>query len=209
MNQIEKIQFISNQTAELSHLDSIRIALDAGCKWIQLRVKGEPEHIVTQTAIEAKKLCDQYGAKLVINDFAQVAKLVDAYGLHLGLDDMPIAEARKITGSKMIIGGTANTLTDVQNRIQEGADYIGLGPYRFTNTKQNLSPVLGWEGYRGIIQSIDAQTRHIPIIAIGGIQLDDIAGLTDIGIHGVAISGLILQSENAQQLVSQIQKILC
>lgn len=209
MNAIDKLQFISNQTGGLSHLDSIQIALDAGCKWIQLRVKDKPEDIVIQTAIDAKQLCDQYEAKLIINDFAHVAKLVNADGLHLGLNDMSIQEARKITGAKIIIGGTANTLENVLNRIDEGADYIGLGPYRFTNTKQNLSPILGLEGYHSIMKNLNMQTRQIPIIAIGGIQVDDIADLTESGIYGIAVSSLVIQSPDPKELVSQIQKTLC
>lgn len=209
MNTIDKLQFISNQTDDLSHLDSIRLALDAGCRWIQLRVKDQPEEIVIQIATEAKQLCDQYDAKLIINDFADIARQVDAYGLHLGLNDMSITEARKITGSKIIIGGTANTLEDVQKRIEEGADYIGLGPYRFTDTKQNLSPILGLEGYRHILENLDMHAGQTPIIAIGGIKVDDVSGLAEIGIHGIAVSSLVIQSENSKELVSQIQKTLC
>lgn len=209
MNTIDKLQFISNQSANLNHLDSIRLALDAGCRWIQLRVKDQPEEIVIQIATGAKQLCDQYDAKLIINDFANIARLIDAYGLHLGLNDMSIAEARKITGSKIIIGGTANTLADVQKRIEEGADYIGLGPYRFTDTKQNLSPILGLEGYRNILANLDMHAGQTPIIAIGGIQLDDVSGLAEIRIHGIAVSSLVIQSQNPKELVSQIQKTLC
>ncbi|REA62732.1 thiamine phosphate synthase [Dyadobacter luteus] len=209
MNTIDKLQFISNQSGDLSHLDSIRLALDAGCRWIQLRMKDESDEIVVLTATEAKQLCDQYDAKLIINDFAHIAGLIDAYGLHLGLNDMSITEARKLTGSKIIIGGTANTLADVQKRIEEGADYIGLGPYRFTNTKQNLSPILGLRGYRNIVENLDQEARQIPIIAIGGIQVDDVADLAEIGIHGIAVSSLVIQSKNPKELVSQIQKTLC
>ncbi len=157
---IEKLQFISNQTKDITHLESIQTALDAGCRWIQLRVKNQSFENVLKLAENAKILCDSYQAKLIINDFPFVAKEIDAYGLHLGLDDMSIETARKIVGKKMIIGGTANTLEHILKRIKEGADYIGLGPFRFTSTKQNLSPILGLEGYQQF-DKIIKRTRFI------------------------------------------------
>lgn len=206
---IDKLQFISNQTNGLSHLESIQIALDAGCRWIQLRIKDQPDEYVLQKANEAKVLCDQYRAKLIVNDFPHVAKEVGAYGLHLGLSDMSISEARKIVGPDIIIGGTANTLENILDRIKEGADYVGLGPFQYTSTKQNLSPIVGLEGYQAIMYTLRQLGQSIPVIAIGGITLPDIAEITETGIHGVAISGSIIRSENPKSLVSLINQILC
>jgi len=206
---IDKLQFISNQTNGLSHLESVRIALDAGCRWIQLRIKDQPEDYVLQKARDAKALCDEYQTKLIINDFPHVAKEVGAYGLHLGLSDMSITEARKIVGPDTIIGGTANTLENILDRIKEGADYVGLGPFQYTSTKQNLSPIVGLEGYQAIIYTLRQLGLSIPVIAIGGISLPDIPEITETGIHGVAISGSIIRSENPKSLVSLINQILC
>ncbi|MCE7039649.1 thiamine phosphate synthase [Dyadobacter sp. CY312] len=206
---IDKLQFISNQTNGLSHLESIQIALDAGCRWIQLRIKDQPDEYVLEKANEAKLLCDEYQAKLIINDFPHVAKEVGAYGLHLGLSDMSISEARKIVAPDTIIGGTANTLENILDRIKEGADYVGLGPFQYTSTKQNLSPIVGLEGYQAIMYTLRQLGQSIPVIAIGGITLPDIAEITETGIHGVAISGSIIRSENPKSLVSLINQILC
>lgn len=206
---IDKLQFISNQTSGLSHLESIQIALDAGCSWIQLRIKDQPDDYVLQKANEAKVLCDQYRAKLIVNDFPDVAKEVGAYGLHLGLSDMSITEARKIVGPDIIIGGTANTLENILDRIKEGADYVGLGPFQYTSTKQNLSPIVGLEGYQAIMYTLRQLGQSIPVIAIGGISLPDIPEITETGIHGVAISGSIIRSKNPKSLVSLINQILC
>jgi thiamine-phosphate pyrophosphorylase len=206
---IDKLQFISNQANGLTHLESIKIALDAGCGWIQLRIKDQPDEYVLQKAKEAKALCDRYLAKLIINDFPHVAKEVGAYGLHLGLADMSITEARKIVGPDTIIGGTANTLENILDRIKEGADYVGLGPFQYTSTKQNLSPIVGLEGYQAIMYTLRQLGQSIPVIAIGGITLPDIPKITETGIHGVAISGSIILSENPKSLVSQINQILC
>ncbi|MCF0060048.1 thiamine phosphate synthase [Dyadobacter chenwenxiniae] len=207
--KIERLHFISNQTLEMSHLDSIGLALQAGCKWIQLRVKDQPENDVLELAHAAKALCDSYAAKLIINDFPNIAKAVDAYGLHLGLNDMPIPEARKIVGKNMTIGGTANKFEDILLRISEGADYIGLGPFRFTRTKQNLSPILGLEGYLDLMQKLSEQKINIPIIAIGGILPGDVPTLMTTGIHGVAMSSALIQSQDRKETVQKLDKLLC
>lgn len=206
---VDKLHFISNETSTMSHIDSIRLALEAGCRWIQLRVKNRTEEEVLSTAWEATKLCDRYGARLIINDFPRVALAVEAYGLHLGLTDMPVPEARAFVGEKMIIGGTANTWEDIVRRIGEGADYIGLGPFRFTNTKQNLSPILGMDGYSVLMRQMQQAGHSIPIIAIGGITPDDIGGLRQAGLHGVAMSGALIGAADPQKTFYQIQQALC
>jgi len=206
---IDKLQFISNQTKDLTHLGSIKIALEAGCRWIQLRVKDQPYEEVLKTAIEAKNLTEKYQAKLIINDDPFVAREIDAYGLHLGLKDIPIASARKIVGKEMIIGGTANTLENILDHLKEGADYVGLGPFRFTSTKLNLSPILGLDGYKNLTESLKNLKHSIPLIAIGGIMQDDIPEILETGMYGVAISGSIINAENPKNVVYKINKILC
>ncbi len=206
---VDRLHFISNETGSMSHIDSIRLALEAGCRWIQLRVKNRTEEQVLSTAREAAKLCNRYGAKLIINDFPRVALAVEAYGLHLGLTDMPVPEARALVGEKMVIGGTANTWEDIVRRIGEGADYIGLGPFRFTNTKQNLSPILGIDGYSVLMHQMQQSGHSIPVIAIGGITPDDIDGLRAAGLHGVAMSGALIGADDPQKTFYQIQQALC
>ncbi|KQS28366.1 hypothetical protein ASG33_16090 [Dyadobacter sp. Leaf189] len=204
-----RLQFISQENGAISHLDSISRALEAGCRWIQLRVKNKPEEEVLQLAWEATRLCDRYGAKLIINDFPRVAQAVEAYGLHLGLTDMAVPQARALVGSRMVIGGTANTWEDIVLRVQEGCDYIGLGPFRFTTTKQNLSPVLGLEGYSALMQKMAAAGYNTPIIAIGGIVPDDVPALLATGVHGVAMSSALINVPDPQVIFHQIQKALC
>ncbi|MCF0070683.1 thiamine phosphate synthase [Dyadobacter sp. CY261] len=206
---IDRFHFISNETVEISHIESIRLALEAGCRWIQLRVKNKPEVEVLPIAWEATRLCDSYGAKLIINDFPRVALAVQAYGLHLGLTDMPVPDARSLVGEKMVVGGTANTFEDMVRRIKEGADYIGLGPFRFTTTKQNLSPILGLQGYRILMQRMAEAGYITPVIAIGGIGADDIKPLREAGVYGVAMSSSLIAALNPQKFFYQIQQALC
>lgn len=205
---INKLHYISQQTATGSHTDNILAACDAGCQWIQLRIKNETHENILPVAIAAKKICDQYQASLIINDYPHIAVAVDAAGVHVGQKDMTVAEARAIVGADKIVGGTANTLEDILVHVKNGASYIGLGPFRFTTTKQNISPILGLEGYHTILQSLRQQQIHIPIVAIGGILTDDIPAILQTGIHGIAVSGLITQTAARQPLVQHIYELL-
>jgi thiamine-phosphate pyrophosphorylase len=205
---ISKLHYISQGETPEAHLMAIESVLKAGAKWIQLRMKKFDEALVLATAKEAKLLCNVYEAKLIINDYPLIAKKVQSFGLHLGLNDMPIKEARAIVGYQMIIGGTANTFADVEKRITDGADYIGLGPYRFTKTKENLSPVLGAQGYRTIIQKMKEYGYKTPIIAIGGIVKTDISELKRKGVYGIALSGELTYFNNKHQLICEIHSLL-
>lgn len=205
---IDKLHYISQQPENGTHLTAIQTALDAGCKWIQLRVKDQPVAEILDCALQIKELCATYKAKLIVNDHPEIALKAGAYGLHLGLQDMPITEARKIVGPKMIIGGTANTFQHIQQRVAEGADYIGLGPFRFTKTKQKLSPILGITGYESVISEVRAAGINIPIIAIGGILPEDIGPIMQTGLYGVAVSGAITYAQNPAYTVKAMYEYL-
>ena len=190
------IQFISHRTDEISCLDGIRMALDGGCKWIQLRMKDSPEEEIVRTGIQVRELCDRYGATMILDDHTYLVSETGADGVHLGKSDMPIGQARAILGKDRIIGGTANTFEDIVSHWKAGADYIGCGPFRFTTTKKNLSPLLGLEGYRKIISRMEAEGIRIPVIAIGGITAEDIPSILATGVGGIAVSGTVLRAQD-------------
>lgn len=191
-----ELQFITHYTGRYTYFDSARMALEGGCRWIQLRMKEATEEEVEKEAIRVQNLCRQYGATFIIDDHVALAKKLHADGVHLGKKDMPIAEARKLLGKDFIIGGTANTFEDVQMHYAAGADYIGCGPFRFTTTKKNLSPVLGLEGYRNIVSRMKEAGINLPIVAIGGIAFEDIPAIMQTGISGIALSGSILRADD-------------
>ncbi|WP_426090827.1 thiamine phosphate synthase [Flavobacterium sp. DSR3-2] len=199
-----KLQYISQGNTVEEQLHNIHKALDNGCDWIQMRFKNQNALEVFTLAEAVKIVCKEYLATFIINDNVHLAKQLDADGVHLGLSDMSAKEARLILGKTKIIGVTANTFEDVLQRTAEKCDYIGLGPFQFTTTKQNLSPILGLEGYRLIIQQTKIKNIQIPIYAIGGITLENVESLMKTGIHGIAVSGLITQSENLSQLITQL-----
>ena len=201
------VQFISHFNQRYSYLDSVRLALEGGCRWIQLRIKDMDDHEVLPIAIEAQRLCKQYNATFIIDDRVEMVKELKAHGVHLGKNDMPIAEARKILGNDFIIGGTANTFDDVMAHYQASANYIGCGPFRFTTTKKNLAPILGLEGYRNIVAQMREHNISLPIVAIGGIEQDDIPAIMQTGVSGVALSGVVLRADDPIQKMKQIIKI--
>jgi thiamine-phosphate pyrophosphorylase len=203
-----KLQYISQGNTVEQQTRNIHQALDGGCKWVQLRYKNHFSDDAFSLAEAAKILCEEYLANFIINDNVYLAQQIAADGVHLGLNDMSIKEARGVLGATKIIGATANTITDIQNHIQNGCDYIGLGPFRFTTTKENLSPILGLEGYQTILNKMKNKGLTIPVYAIGGIGLDSIPTLMETGIHGIAVSGLITQSKDKTKTIKQLQNDL-
>lgn len=201
---IQPLQYISQAPKTGTHIDAIEQVLQAGGKWIQLRIKNQAEAEILPFAKAAQALCETYGAKLIINDYPQLAKAVNSYGVHLGLQDMPILEARKIIGKHQIIGGTANTFEHIQQRVAEGADYIGLGPFRFTRTKENLSPIVGLEGYQKLMEKVRQAGISTPIIAIGGIETADIPAILETGIYGIAISAALTNQTQTAAVLEEI-----
>lgn len=202
------LQFISHYNKQYDYLDSIRLALQGGCRWIQLRVKHASDDEVRPMALQALKMCREAGATFIIDDRVGLVLELQADGVHLGKNDMPITEARKILGDDFIIGGTANTFEDVVAHYEASANYIGCGPFRFTTTKENLSPVLGLDGYRDIITKMKNHNIDIPVVAIGGITESDIPSVMQTGVSGIALSGEVLNAENPVEKMKKLLRII-
>ena len=201
-----QLQFITHHNDRYSYIDSARIALEGGCRWVQLRMKEASEELLEETALAVQRMCREHGATFIIDDNVALVKRIGADGVHLGKNDMPIAEARKILGNDLIIGSTVNTFEDIANTLHTAPpDYFGCGPYRYTTTKQNLAPTLGVEGYRAIVEQMRKHNISIPIVAIGGIGKEDIPAIMACGVSGIALSGSIL---NAQDPIDEMQNVL-
>jgi len=166
---IPRLHYISQGKTPEEHVRNIQSACSSGAALVQLR-------------------------RLIINDHYKIAAEIQADGVHVGKTDTCPTVARKELASWQIIGGTANTLEDCQTLLTKKVDYIGLGPYQFTTTKDNLSPVLGKNGYLTILEQL--QTK-IPIVAIGGIRLQDVPEIIETGVYGIAISGEITRDFNS------------
>lgn len=192
--QTNRLQFITDsaQAAEL--------ACRGGVRWVQLRAKNRPAAGWRQLALDVQAVCRHHGAALIINDNPALALAIGASGVHLGQQDMPPAEARALLGPGFIIGGTANTFADIEKLVAAGVDYIGLGPFRFTTTKEKLSPILGLSGYADVLAQCRAAGFTTPVVGIGGVVLADVAGLLATGLHGVAVAGAISGAANSTEV---------
>ncbi len=208
---MNNIQFITHQTERYSYADGVKIVLEGGCRWVQLRMKDASAQEIREMASVIRPMCVNYGAVFIIDDHIELVRELHADGVHLGKKDMPVAEARRILGPDYIIGGTANTLADVESLYRDGADYVGCGPFRFTMTKKNLSPILGIDGYRHIIKGMQTRNIKIPLFAIGGITCQDIPDIMNAGVNGVAVSGAVLNAgkpaEEMRCMIDLINKI--
>ena len=176
------LQFITHQTERYSYLESARMALEGGCKWIQLRMKEAPLEEVEAVALQLKPLCKEHEAILVLDDHVELARKLEVDGVHLGKKDMPIDQARQILGEAFIIGGTANTFEDVVQHYRAGADYLGIG-----------------------LSQMKEANIEVPVVAIGGITYEDIPAILHTGVNGIALSGTILGADNP---VEETRRIL-
>lgn len=207
---ISKLQYISQGNTPKEQLENIEAICEAGVKWVQLRLKNIELDTYIQTAKIAKAICQKYNSILIINDNVEVAQASAAHGVHLGQSDLNWAAARKILGKKAIIGATANTFEHIQHikNANAAVDYIGVGPFRHTTTKKDLSPILGSAGYKKLLAQLEQNQWNIPLIAIGGIGIADIKAIVEIGVYGIAVSGLLTKSDQKTALFAQIHKIL-
>ncbi|MDO5981414.1 thiamine phosphate synthase [Flavivirga spongiicola] len=199
---IPKIHYISQGNTTKEHLENIQKACTSGIELVQLRLKNLSEKKILKIAEEAREITGHYQTRLIINDHYKIAKKVKADGVHLGKNDTSPTIAKKYLESWQVIGGTANTLEDCEALIEKKVDYIGLGPFRFTTTKDHLSPILGANGYLAILEALQTNT---PIIAIGGITIKDVPDILKTGVYGIAASGEITKNFNK---ISQFNKLL-
>ncbi len=192
---MEKLQYISHCNERHTLIEGIAAVLEGGCRWIQLRMKDASEDKIIETGRVVKSLCGRYGATFILDDHVELVEQLGADGVHLGKNDMPVDKARRLLSQDKIIGATANCYDDISKAVSMGADYIGLGPFRYTTTKKNLSPLLGIAGYRDIIGRCRDNGINIPVVAIGGIVIDDVSDIMATGVDGIAVSGALLNAE--------------
>ena len=199
---VSKLHYISQGATPEEHLQNIQGACTAGADWVQLRLKNVNPKTVLETAKKAREITSHFQTRLIINDYYKVAKEVNADGVHLGKKDTCPLKARNYLGKFYTVGGTANTLDDCKKLLDKKVDYIGLGPFQFTTTKKELSPVLGTVGYQVLLDELKTET---PIIAIGGIEIKDVEEIINTGVFGIAISGAITKNFNN---ISAFNKVL-
>ncbi len=188
------LQFITNASDKYSIAEEVQMAIEGGCKWIQLRMKDATYEQLRETALEIIPVCRENDVILVIDDNVELVKELHVHGVHLGKEDMP----------------AANTADDILSFKGIDVDYVGLGPFRYTTTKKNLSPVIGLDGYRKIVDEVRKAGNELPIVAIGGITLDDIDDIMSTGVQGIAMAGSIINADDpvkyTEEVISRLKK---
>jgi len=190
---ISKLQYITQNNDTLSHAEQARLMFENGVSWVQIRMKNAPKEKIKEQVEEALKYAKEFGGTVIVNDHVDICLETQAHGVHVGLSDCSVSDARNILGENFIIGGTANTINDIELHVKNGADYIGLGPFRFTTTKQNLSAILGEKGYRNIAEELVKRNISTPVVGVGGIEMNEIETIANCGLYGVAISSALLK----------------
>lgn len=202
------LQFITHPSEHYSIAEEAQMAIEGGCRWIQLRIKDASDDEVRQVAMEIIPMCRETETFLIIDDRVELVNELKVSGVHLGKNDMDPLEAREILGPHAIIGITANTAEDIIRYKGKDVDYVGLGPFRHTTTKKNLSPVLGIEGYASVVSQVRQAGVELPIVAIGGITIDDIDAIMATGVNGIAVSGAIINAPDPVEHTNHIMQKL-
>ncbi len=207
MPTIARFQFVTPTPLELpSFYQMIDEVCAAGVRWVQLRDKAERPYAERKTIAQAvKAICKKHDATFIVNDYVQLAKEIEADGVHIGQKDMRIAEARIIVGSRLIVGKSTNTFEQIKQAQADGADYAGIGPLHFTQTKENLNPVIGYEKLHQILEQYRQENLSLPMISIGGIKLPEVNEVLSTGVHGLAVVTAI---SNAEQPAAQAKLFL-
>jgi thiamine-phosphate pyrophosphorylase len=188
-----------------SHIEQVQALCESRVRLVQLRMKSTQPSERIEIAWQCLRVCRQWGSTLVINDDVELARMIGASAVHLGLTDMPVNEARALLGSSVLIGGTANTVEHVVMRIAEGVDYIGLGPWRFTGTKEKINTILGAIGVETIMNTIRSLGSSIPVYVIGGVTPKDCKEILELGATGVAVSSYIVSDKHPQMRVREFR----
>ena len=187
-----KIYLVTDEKACLGKdfYDCIEEAIKGGVKIVQLREKNISTKDFYEKALKVKEICKNYGVLFIINDRLDIAQAVGADGVHLGQSDMPIEKAREILKDKFLIGATARNVEEAKRTELLGADYIGSGAIFGTSTKDNAKK-LEMEELKKIVASV-----KIPVFAIGGININNVSSLKNIGLQGIcAVSGILSEKD--------------
>ncbi len=205
MKQIGRLHVLTDTVLQsrFSHLELARMAIKGGADTIQFRQKVGTTREMIEIVRQLKQLCLDSGVTLIVNDRVDVAIAAEADGVHLGQDDFPIALARKLLGESRIIGGSAATLEEAQKCLAEGVDYIGFGPVYPTTSKADAGPVAGIKLLKQAVGIIS-----LPIIAIGGITVENTPEVIRTGARGIAVISAVCCHQDPEQATRALRQAL-
>lgn len=205
------LQFITNEHSVVSPEKQILDSIEGGCRWIQIRLKEASDEDIKNLFFKIRDKAKETLTTVIINDRVELAKSLGeegVAGVHLGREDMAPAQARLLMGPEAIIGVTAHSYEEVVANKGLDIDYVGVGPYAFTETKKNLAPELGLAGMAEIMLRLKEIHWEVPCVAVGGIRLEDVKPLLEVGMNGIAVSSAIADSGNIDETVRAFLKEL-
>ncbi len=201
LKKLDLYVITDEEISKKRHEEVAKEAIEGGARFIQLRDKKSSTRRILEAGWRIREITRQAGAVLIINDRVDIALALDAEGVHLGEEDLPVQEARKIMGIGKIIGASSHSIEEALKKQEEGADYVSLGPIFSTSTKKNLPPPLGVE----IIREAKKKLR-IPLVAIGGIREENIEEILEAGSDGVAMISELLKGESIRDKVKKLRE---
>lgn len=206
---ISNFHYITHDLPNRSHTEQTIIACEAGANWIQYRCFSKAEEEMINEIHQVAAICDDWGATLILADHYHLLDKVDAQGVHIEDLNADLKSIRDHITDEKTLGTSATSFADIQRIAASGVvDYIGCGPFSITLTKPNDYPLLGIDGYKNIITKMKENDIDIPVLAVGGIKIDDTAALMATGIYGIAVSGAINMAEDPREAITAFRNIL-
>ncbi|MBD3748368.1 MAG: thiamine phosphate synthase [Sphingobacteriales bacterium] len=205
---ISKLHYLTQDLENRSHLEQVEIACEAGCKWIQYRCLSKSDKEMLAELHEIAAVCDDWGTTLLVTNHWHLLPLADIQGVHIEDMDADLNSIRTNIGDDKILGASATDYPQIVKHIKNGVDYIGCGPFAHTDTKPNNHQHWGIDGYQTVVKDLEKDQLSIPLIAAGGVNLASVKDLMETGIHGIAVSAAINQSENPSAAYKSFHQLL-
>ena len=204
---ISRFHYLTQDLPNRSHAEQVQIACEAGANWIQYRCLTKPDDQMIPEIHHIASICDDWGATLILTDHYHLLDQVDAQGVHLEDMQADFQAIRQIITDEKTLGASANSFADIQRiALSAVVDYAGCGPFAITHTKPNDYPLLGVEGYRQIVKKMAESQIDLPLLAVGGITIEDIDALLESGIYGIAFSAAVNLAEDPSEAFREIYK---
>ena len=204
---ISKFHYLTQNLQNKTHLDQVQDACEAGANWIQYRCLNKNNEELIYEINQLALICDDWGTTLILTEHYNLVHQVDAQGIHLEDPYADFKLIRREIGDEKTLGASANSFQDIQRIAASGVvDYIGCGPFSTTLTKPNNHPLIGINGYQIIAEQMDKAGIKIPVLAVGGIGLDDVDALVKTGIYGIAACSAINTAENPKAALKSFYK---
>jgi thiamine-phosphate pyrophosphorylase len=199
MKYIEKLHYITHDISNFPHVEQVQNACEAGAKWIQYRCLSKADAELLQDINAIAEICDDWGTTLIVTNHIHLNGKADIQGFHIEDMNADFSALRKQVGDDVTLGGSANTVENLIRLYNEGADYAGYGPFSTSQTKPNNYPLISETQYYTAVKTLQKSGINFPVLAVGGIKLNDVEALMQSGIYGIAVSEAIYQADDFQQ----------